>query len=71
MSRNDRRAYACDGKRREPNKLAARLAAERVGDPDLSAYRCPHCGGWHVGHNRVVRAPRRPPYKRERYLPDL
>lgn len=43
----------CVGKCRHRTRDAARnelrkVAAQVVGA--LSCYRCPHCGGWHVGH---------------------
>lgn len=38
----------CGGKNRHKSKGAAMTEAKHLGDVD--AYKCPHCGGWHVGH---------------------
>lgn len=38
------------GKIRHYSKRAAMKALATVGDPTMTAYRCPACGGWHNGH---------------------
>lgn len=47
----------CTGKIRHPNKAAAEralraLVARGAAPFRLRAYRCDHCGSWHVGHVR-------------------
>jgi hypothetical protein len=46
-----RDCYRADGmhKHRYHPKRAAKLAARQLG-PGYRVYRCPFCGGWHVGH---------------------
>jgi len=47
------RRKACEGKVRHLDLAsaweAARVAAQRSGDI-IHAYRCQHCGGFHIGH---------------------
>lgn len=46
-------ASQCLGKARHGNRADARTEARkakgRCGDL-MESYRCPHCGGWHIGH---------------------
>lgn len=51
-----RKPLPCDRKERHPSQgkaeahLRAILRQEKCDDRDrLNAYRCGHCGGWHVG----------------------
>lgn len=44
----------------------ARRSAEEFGDPTLSVYRCPTCGGWHIGHERIPRRTARRLARRKR-----
>lgn len=43
----------CVGKKGYRTKKAAKLHIRRMKarDGELCAYRCPHCRGFHVGHN--------------------
>jgi hypothetical protein len=47
---------ACHGKIKWPSRknasAVARALQETFGDGAMSAYRCPLCRGWHVGHDR-------------------
>lgn len=40
----------CHGKVRFDTRKHARRVAKRMGKPGLNAYRCTHCGWWHIGH---------------------
>jgi len=42
-------------KRSKAANVAKRMR-ESKRDPFISEYRCPHCGLWHVGHERGSRA---------------
>lgn len=51
------RRSQCGRKVRHPDEATARRAIHKLrlayGDAPLgymNAYRCPHCGGWHIGH---------------------
>jgi hypothetical protein len=39
----------CAGKIRHRNRIGATVQIRILGDPNVSAYKCPHCNGWHVG----------------------
>lgn len=52
----------CEGKKRYPSKGVAKTALKRIrstvgGAPfdtkGLCIYRCPHCRGFHMGHDRT------------------
>lgn len=47
------RAGQCDGKESYTTRgLADRVVARRrKTDATLNVYRCPHCGGWHIGRS--------------------
>lgn len=46
----------CDGKKRyeseEPAKQHALKLRKAEKGHNATAYKCEHCGGWHVGHKR-------------------
>lgn len=45
--RENPQSSACDGKYRYPDpQTAAKVARKR---PETRHYRCPYCGGWHIG----------------------
>jgi hypothetical protein len=46
------RRKACQGKIRHATEGVAWCAVRKLGAPGMHAYRCPHCGAWHVGHRR-------------------
>lgn len=51
---------ACRGKRAYHNKKLAKWhirQTERLHGERLSAYRCPHCDLWHLGHRRRASEP--------------
>ena len=54
-----RRLTGCVGKQRHPSFLDAKRHLKRIGMKCLNAYRCPFCGGWHVGTRLGVAAKRR------------
>ena len=63
MSRSDpaTEAFACAGKEKLAGDVARKVAKRQEG----TAYRCAHCGAWHVGHrppHRVAVLHRRPRY---------
>lgn len=43
---------ACSGKVRHANRVSAIITMKRMRNKGLSVYRCPYCGGWHVGTSR-------------------
>lgn len=47
-----RRRNGCTGKVRHATQLGAIIALKRVKNKGLHLYRCPHCGGWHLGTSR-------------------
>jgi hypothetical protein len=40
----------CAGKDKLPTKELALVIVGRRRDNPMEAYKCPHCGYWHVGH---------------------
>lgn len=47
---------SCFGKVRHQNRHAALVAAHSSPDASMTAYFCPICLGWHIGHkNRTIR----------------
>jgi hypothetical protein len=59
---------ACVGKHPFPTKLAALKVAKRMagaGRGGIGAFRCPHCGFFHIGHTEknVSKADRRRYYR--------
>lgn len=57
-ARDELEAKGCTGKvRRTADNARASAAHMRVRDGDrrVSAYRCPWCGSWHVGHQPDMR----------------
>ena len=42
---------ACDTKKRFPSKKQAHARARLIGGT-MTAYRCPSCRHWHVGHSK-------------------
>jgi hypothetical protein len=40
----------CVGKDKLPTKDIAMLIVGRRRETPMQAYKCPHCGFWHVGH---------------------
>lgn len=56
------RNRACGRKKRHESQETATkemnrlIRVRRVGDSPLSVYRCPWCGGWHVGHRPMQRS---------------
>jgi hypothetical protein len=58
MTPEEIKARSCDGKRRHDSYAAARVAVIRLArqnhDETIHAYKCVHCGGWHVGHRRAA-----------------
>lgn len=56
------REQACDGKVRHQTRQAAHAAVQALtgkGKDRMSAYRCPWCDTWHVGHRPNPRRGRR------------
>lgn len=43
-------AYQCQGKDKLPTKELALVIVGRRRDAPMEAYKCPHCGWYHVGH---------------------
>lgn len=56
MSRHYTRA--CKGKVRHRNKHCADLALAAVNHAGMTAYKCPHCYGYHLGHDPTRAADR-------------
>ena len=49
-------AKVCDGKLRFRGHVDAETAIEDMGDladANTHAYRCRHCGSWHIGHSQA------------------
>ncbi len=46
-----REAFRCGGKIRHKGKVGAIIHLKKLGNAQMNFYRCPHCGGWHVGHS--------------------
>jgi len=40
----------CTGKDKLPTRELAQVIVGRRRDNPMDAYKCPHCGYWHVGH---------------------
>lgn len=40
----------CEGKIKHSNQTGAIIEAKKAKDSSISVYKCPHCGGWHIGH---------------------
>jgi hypothetical protein len=63
-----RGSSACAGKERFANPAIARRVA-RLGNQrregNRHAYRCPRCGGWHIG-SAIAKAALRDPYRRRK-----
>jgi hypothetical protein len=49
MPKRDR---ACGGKVAHASKEAAAIAAKKMCRVGMNVYRCPKCGGWHIGKTR-------------------
>lgn len=54
-SKRAQRRKACTGKARHATQAGAQIALRQLRRQhghtgQLSAYRCPHCGAWHIGH---------------------
>lgn len=43
------RRRACSTKVRHTSAANAMLARRKAGHPDVHPYKCPFCGGWHLG----------------------
>jgi len=52
--RHQRRQRCGKVKYAEPHaaSLAVLAARRRTGHRNINQYRCPNCGGWHIGHYR-------------------
>lgn len=48
--KKQRVAFRC-GKKRHKNQAGAIIHMKKLGNAQMNAYRCPHCGGWHIGHS--------------------
>lgn len=49
----DRKDAQCTGKQPFPNRHVAQQVAHKTSqrhEQAMGAYKCPHCGSWHVGH---------------------
>lgn len=44
-----KRRNGCSGKVRHASQQGAVIAVKRMHNAGLQTYRCPRCGGWHVG----------------------
>jgi hypothetical protein len=42
--------WQCEGKDKLPTKELALVIVGRRRDNPMEAYKCPHCGWYHVGH---------------------
>lgn len=59
-SKRGQRRKACEGKVRHETKDAAASALRKnFGRSSMHTYKCPHCGGFHVGHKMQKKRTRR------------
>jgi hypothetical protein len=45
------RENCCQGKVRHKDRTGAIIALKKMKNAQLSAYQCPYCHGWHLGHS--------------------
>jgi hypothetical protein len=43
------RRNGCKGKVKHASREAAIIAMKRIRNAGLNSYKCPRCGGWHLG----------------------
>jgi hypothetical protein len=68
MSRTELEQAACVGKHGFPTKLSALKVAKKMagrGKGGAEAFRCPHCGQFHIGRTEPINKVERRRFERE------